>query len=76
VLLQIVEDLVIEEAEDRSRSRLFIFDSLESRSLAMPHRIETMEYQLVDPVVIRFHIGNGLHEIIRDMMQLQLLHVE
>ena len=76
IVLQIVEDLVIREgSEDRSHSHLFIFDSLGSRSFTMPRRIQIMEHHLIDLVMIRFHIGDGLRVVVRDTTQLQILHV-
>ena len=53
------------------------FDSLVSLSLHMSHRIGIMVDESVEIVGSRFHIDDGLLEIVQHMMQLRtILHVE
>lgn len=65
MILLIIDDLMIMEgSKDMRRSRLVVFNSLVSCSLRTPHKIETMIQEPVKPVVIQFHIDDGLHEIV------------
>ena len=67
----------LEGPEDRRRSWLVIFYSLVSLSLRTPYRMGITVYELIEPVAIRFHTNDGLHEVVQDMMQLQMTsHVE
>ena len=83
ILIVIVMELMIrEELEDKRLllmrySRKVIFDSSMSLSLHMPHKIGTMVDELVEIVESRFHIDDGLLEVVQHMMQLRMiLHVK
>ena len=73
IVLQLLMDLMIMEGpKDRIRSQLVIFYSLMSLNLCTPRKIGTMVYRLVEPMIIQFHTNDGLHEIVQNMMQLQM----
>ena len=66
----VVVDQMIREGLENTRllfirySRKMVFDSLVSLNLYMPYKIETMVHELIKLVRIRFHIGDGLLEVI------------
>ena len=82
ILVVVAMDLMIrEELEDKRppfmrHSHRVIFDSPVSLSLRMSHRIGIMVDESVEIVGSRFHIDDGLLEVVQHMMQLRtILHV-
>ena len=78
-----VMDLMIRKRLEDTRSlfmkysRKMVFDSPMSPNLHMPHKIEIMMDDLIDPMRRQSHIDDGLPEIVQRMIQLQMtLHME
>lgn len=53
-----------------TQSPRIVFDLLVSLSLFMPHMIKTVVHDLVEPMRVPLHIGDGSLEVVWDMMLL------